>query len=105
MTSLTYSALGAPDYPKETADLYVDGKQFVLSDYNSLEVYGIKGKSFKTATQEKGLKEELIAFADAINGSAWPIPWWQQLQTAKIALLVEAQIMNSDDHSRDSNKE
>mgnify|MGYP001034767268 CR=1 FL=1 len=36
--------------------------------------------------------ERVIAFADAVNGGEWPAPWWQQLQAARIALAVEAQI-------------
>lgn len=92
VASLTYTALGFKDCPKEIADLYVDGKLFIMSDYKSLEMHGIKAKSFKTSIQEKGLREELIAFSDAINGTEWPIPWWQQLQSAKTGLLVEAQI-------------
>ncbi|KTD24331.1 oxidoreductase [Legionella lansingensis] len=100
VASLTYTALGAKDFPKETADLYVDGKLMVLSDYKSLEVHGIKGKSLKTSAQEKGLREELISFADAINNGSWPIPWWQQLQSAKIALLVEEQIAMMRDETR-----
>lgn len=89
---MTYTALGSKDYPKEVADLYVDGSLIVLNDYYSLAVYGNKSKSFKTSIQEKGLAEELIAFADAVNGCEWPIPWWQQLQSARIALIVEQQI-------------
>lgn len=92
VASLTYTAMGAKDYPKEMADIYVDGKLMVLSDYKSFDVYGMKRKSLKTAVQEKGLREELIAFSDAIQGGDWPIPWWQQMQAAKISLLVEDQI-------------
>lgn len=94
VASLTYTALGHKDYPKEEADLYFDGKIIKLSDYKSLEVNGMRGNSLKTRIQEKGLKEELVAFADAINGSDWPIPWWQQLQVAQIGLIVEKQIAN-----------
>jgi len=92
VASLTYTALGHKDYPKEMADLYVDGKLAVMKDYKRLDVYGVKGRSLKTAIQEKGLKEELISFADAINSGDWPIPWWQQLQTGRVGLAVEKQI-------------
>jgi len=94
VASLTYTALGFKECPKEIADLYVDGKLPALSDYKSLEAHGLKGKSLKTSMQEKGLREELVAFADAINGADWPIPWWQQLQSARIGLMVEKQIGN-----------
>ncbi len=92
IASLTYTALGDKSYPKETADLHVDGKTAILTDYKKLDVYGVKGKSFRTTVQEKGLKEELIAFADGIQKGEWPIPWWQQVQVAQTAFTVELQI-------------
>jgi predicted dehydrogenase len=90
LATLTYTALGNKEYPKEMADLYVDGKLAVMEDYKQLRVHGARVHSLRTAIQEKGLKEELIAFADAIRDGEWPIPWWQQLQTAQVALAVEA---------------
>ena len=94
VATLTYTALGFKDYPKEMVDLYVDGKLAVMEDYKCLHAYGMPGQSLRTSIQEKGLKEELIAFADAINGGDWPIPWWQQLQASQMALVVEGQIQN-----------
>jgi predicted dehydrogenase/threonine dehydrogenase-like Zn-dependent dehydrogenase len=91
VTTLTYTALGARDYPKEVADLYVDGKVVVLEDYKGMTVHGSgrQPKSFKTKGQEKGWREELEAFGAAIRSGEWPIPWWQQMQATRIALQVE----------------
>jgi predicted dehydrogenase/threonine dehydrogenase-like Zn-dependent dehydrogenase len=95
VASLTYTAMGNKNYSKELAEIYVDGKLLVMDDYNKLDVHGAKGQSLKTSIQEKGLKEELIAFADGINSGEWPIPWWQQRQTSSTALMVEEQIKPS----------
>lgn len=92
VATLTYTSMGSRDYSKEMADLYVDGMLAVMDDYNHLDVHGVRGRSLHTSMQEKGLKEELIAFADAVNGGAWPIPWWQQLQTSRLALAVQGQL-------------
>jgi predicted dehydrogenase/threonine dehydrogenase-like Zn-dependent dehydrogenase len=92
MATLTYTALGSSSYQKETADMYVDGKTLILNDYKKLEVYGATNKSLATSLQDKGLKEELIAFAVGIQSGEWPIPWWQQRQVAQIAFAVESQI-------------
>lgn len=92
VASLTYTALGFKEYPKEIADLYVDGKLIQLVDYKHLDVHGLKGQSMKTSVQEKGLKEELIAFSDAIRNGCWPIPWWQQLAVARTGLLIDRQL-------------
>jgi len=95
VATLTYTALGSRDHPKEMADLYVDGKVAVLEDYRRLTVAGAESRSLRTSSQEKGLMEELQAFADGIRAGSWPIPWWQQLQVARIALLVEQAITPS----------
>lgn len=94
VASLSYTALGSKDYPKEMADLYVDGRLAVLEDYKALAVHGANGRSLQTSVQEKGLKEELSAFAEAIRTGEWPIPWWQQLQTSRVALRVEAALLD-----------
>jgi predicted dehydrogenase/threonine dehydrogenase-like Zn-dependent dehydrogenase len=93
LASLTYTALGHKDHPKETAELYVDGKIAVLEDYKRLAVVGASGKDVATPAQDKGLQNELVAFADAINSGDWPMPWWQQLQVARLALAVESQLV------------
>src|SRR5688572_5986750 len=89
VATLTYTALGAVDYPKETADLYVDGTVAVLQDYKSLTVHGARGGSLRTRIQEKGLREELVAFADSVRRGHWAIPWAQQYHVAEVALRVE----------------
>jgi predicted dehydrogenase/threonine dehydrogenase-like Zn-dependent dehydrogenase len=92
VASLTYTALGHRDHPKELADLYTDGKLAVLEDYKRLLVIGTRERPPRSSVQDKGLKAELVAFADAVNGKGWPAPWWQQLQAARIALAVETQL-------------
>lgn len=90
VATLTYTALGAKDYPKEHMELYCDGKVFVLDDYQKLITYGVKAKEIQTKISEKGQKEEIEAFARCIlNGGEWPIPLWQQVQAMEIAFEVE----------------
>jgi len=92
VAGLTYTALGHRDHPKEQADLYVDGRIAVLEDYRRLRVVGTGERTPRPSLQDKGLKAELVAFANAVNGGGWPAPWWQQLQAARIALAVDAQL-------------
>lgn len=89
VASLTYTASGSTDYAKETAELFVDGRTAVLSDYRELSVFGGKRQALKTSSPDKGLRAELVAFANGIEKGEWPIPWWQQVQTASVALTVE----------------
>ena len=91
--TLTYTALGAPEYPKEQMDVYTDGKVLVLDDYKRLAVYGARAGGLERKTVDKGHLDELRALARTIQkGGEWPIPFWQQVQATKIALQVETQI-------------
>ncbi|MDP3812623.1 MAG: bi-domain-containing oxidoreductase [Hydrogenophaga sp.] len=90
VASLTYTALGNVEFPKETMEVFVDGMVISLDDYRTLTVTGGRAKPLETRTSNKGQKEELQAFAAAIRGQAeWPIPLWQQLQATRIAVDVE----------------
>ncbi len=94
VATLTYTALGSRAYPKETADLYWDGKVITLNDYREMEVFGMKKGSTSLATraQAKGLKEELLAFSNGIQSGEMPISWWQQREVSRIGFAVEEQI-------------
>ena len=71
-------------------DIYCDGKVLTLTDYRSLEVYGCDKPALNTAEPEKGHKEILNAFADAIcSGQADALPLWQQFQATRMAISVE----------------
>lgn len=83
IASLTYTSLGSKEHPKEQMEVFVEGKVLVLNDY----------KSPSSQIPEKGQKEELIAFANAIQeGEHWPIPLWQQAQAMEIAFQVEEKL-------------
>jgi predicted dehydrogenase len=93
LAALTYTALGSTDYPKEYLEVFVEGKVIVLNDYRTLTTAGVKIKGISTPVADKGHREELVAFARAIQqGGDWPIPLWQQIQATEIALRVEEQI-------------
>jgi predicted dehydrogenase len=94
VSTLTYTALGARDFPKETGEWFFDGKVAALDDYRRLTVHGTRG-GLRTAAQDKGLKEELLAFADAVRSGEWAIPWWQQSQVSRISFAVESAIAPS----------
>ena len=90
VATLTYTALGSGDHPKERLDIYLDGSVLSLDDYRRLTVAGRKAPGLETSAPAKGQKEELAALARAIrDGGPWPIPLWQQVQATEIALAVE----------------
>jgi predicted dehydrogenase len=88
--SLTYTALGSKDHPKERLEVYVDGKVLVMDDYLTLTVTGARAKGVESRLQQKGHLEELQAFARCIRqGGEWPIPLWEQIQATEISFEVE----------------
>ena len=90
VATLTYTALGSRDWPKEQMDVFVDGKVLNLNDWKSLTVSGAKAKGLETRAIDKGHKETLEAFLTAASGKGpWPIPLWQQIQATEMALSIE----------------
>ncbi len=97
VASLTYTALGSAAQSKERMDVYVDGAILSLEDYRELTIAGEEKPLLRSATSEKGQRQELQALADTIrSGGEWPIPLWQQLQATDIALQVQGQITGAD---------
>ena len=90
VASITYTALGSSDCPKERVEIFADGKVGILDDFKKLTLTGAKGYDCESRLSNKGHKEELQAFAQSIlKGGEWPIPLWQQVQATEIALRVE----------------
>ena len=95
VANLIYTALGNQKVPKETAELYFDGKIAILDDYKSLFVHGAEKLSYKSSSQDKGLRNELDHFANGIHQGEWPIPWWQQVQVTEMAFAVEEMLFEN----------
>jgi predicted dehydrogenase/threonine dehydrogenase-like Zn-dependent dehydrogenase len=90
--TLTYTALGHRDHPKERLEVFADNTVLTLDDYKSLSTTG-SGRGWRATTQHKGHVEELEALARALReGGAWPISLEEQLRAMRIAFAVEGQI-------------
>jgi predicted dehydrogenase len=90
--TLTYTSMGAKNFPKERADIFVDGKVIVLDDYKQLTV--TSGKGWKGLTMEKGQLEELEALAAAFKSRGqWPISLTDQLAATRVSFAVEKQLL------------
>jgi predicted dehydrogenase len=93
VATLTYTSMGSKDYPKETMEIFADGKVITMTNFESAQVIGLPRKKVESKVPEKGLKQELERFSECIrNGKEWPIPLWQQLQAMRIAFAVEGQL-------------
>jgi len=93
LASLTYTALGSRERPKERFEIFSDGRILEIDDYRRFAAYGCKARTIDLSAPDKGHRAEILAFADAIrDGGPWPIPLWQQLQASRIALDVEERL-------------
>jgi predicted dehydrogenase/threonine dehydrogenase-like Zn-dependent dehydrogenase len=93
VATLTYTALGSKDHPKEEFEVYFDGKVLAVEDYRVLRVVGLRSGGMTARIADKGHRDELIAFAKAVrDGGEWPSPLWQQCQATEIALDVESRL-------------
>ena len=91
VANLIYTALGSSGVPKESIDLYCDGKILRIVDFESFTAVGCKAKPLRQT--DKGYASELAAFARGVRGETpWPIPFWQQAEAMTIAFNVETRL-------------
>ncbi len=93
LCTLTYTALGAKEHPKEQMEVYADGAVLTLDDYRSLTSSGRKTPLWSSRTVDKGHRQELEALADTLlRDGPWPISLAEQVRATRIGFAVEAQI-------------
>lgn len=91
--TLTYTALGSRDHPKERMDIYVDGKVLVMDDYRHLSVSGGRHRGWSSKNADKGQLQELTALGDALQqGAQWPISLEEQMDATRVSFAVERAI-------------
>ncbi|MEM2591590.1 MAG: Gfo/Idh/MocA family oxidoreductase, partial [Thermofilaceae archaeon] len=85
---LYYLTTGDPSVPKEYLEVHGAGRSAILRDFRELElIAGSKKSVHKSMGQDKGHKNELQAFVDAVkSGGAMPIPLEWAIANTKITL-------------------
>ena len=73
--TISYFANGSKSLPKEYIEIYRTGTTAVLKDFKELQIFGSgKPHTKNLFSQDKGQKEMVKAFIDAVrNGAASPI--------------------------------
>lgn len=95
VATLTYTALGATAYAKERMEVFAEGSVFSMDDFRALNVVGQRRESLNLHKSDKGQKNQLRSFAEAIkSGKDWPSPLWQQAQATRIANAIETILSN-----------
>jgi predicted dehydrogenase/threonine dehydrogenase-like Zn-dependent dehydrogenase len=91
VATLLYTALGAADLPKESVEVYTDGRILVIDDYRALRVYGASLRGWSSPVQDKGHLEELRAFATHLLDGSQPVIELDALvETARVTLEAAA---------------
>jgi predicted dehydrogenase/threonine dehydrogenase-like Zn-dependent dehydrogenase len=76
IATISYFANGSRELSKEYLEVYGNGVTAVLQDFKELTIYGKKKKRYKLSNQDKGHRQEVFAFLDAVmKGQPAPIPF------------------------------
>jgi predicted dehydrogenase len=87
--SITYSALGAANQPKEHIEVMGARRSALLDDYRQLEIFDGKGTKKTGGSQDKGHRAEFQAFTHAIvTGGQSPIPQDELLLSSLATIFV-----------------
>ena len=86
IATIHYLANGSKDFPKERIEVFAGGKVMSCNNFRNSSVFGGKGK-FKTSSQDKGHRAELLEFVQAITkGGSWPISAKELLEVSKATI-------------------
>jgi predicted dehydrogenase len=88
---LDYFAIGSKQLPKENFEIHFDEKTIVIDDYKALRGHGINVNELKSTTSEKGHRQELEVFHNALKTGKQLIPLWDLKQTTETTFAISKQ--------------
>jgi predicted dehydrogenase/threonine dehydrogenase-like Zn-dependent dehydrogenase len=98
--AVDYLANGDKSFPKERVEVFCGGKIAVLDDFRALELVENGNRKTIKAAQDKGWKNEWIAFAKAIReGGEPPIPYEQLIGVTKASFAAMESIRKGEAQS------
>ena len=72
--TVNYFANGSKNFPKETLEIFGEGRVIRMENFRVTSGYGFKGfRSFRTWRQDKGHRAEIAAFIKAVGENAPPL--------------------------------
>lgn len=96
LCTLLYTSLGTDKLPKEYIEIYCDGKILIIDDFKELKIFGGKEKGWKSLHQDKGHKQELIEFAECVQGKrGLPISIEDIIQATEISFIIDEMVRKS----------
>ena len=90
ISTISYLANGDKSLPKERIEVFASGATAIIDDFKELTFYSRgKKKKKKLFSQDKGQKEEVKHFVEAIlNGTGWPIPFEEIYNTSLVTFKI-----------------
>ena len=96
--SISYFSNGNKELSKEYIEIFNGGTIFTLDDFKELNMYGPKGRRTIKGLQDKGHKEEINAFINAIHlGQPCPIPFDEIYNTTLFTFKAIESILSEGD--------
>ena len=87
--TVNYFSNGAKSYPKETLEVFSDGRVLRMENFRVTRGYGFQGfKKFKTFRQDKGHAAEVAAFLDRVARGGEPLISFGELANITLASLA-----------------
>lgn len=92
LCTLTYTSLGPGQKNREYIEIFRGGRLCVIDDFFRLHVHGHHGKGSRSWKQQKGYREELMAFHDYLHApNKPPIPLASMIQTTALSFCLAEQ--------------
>lgn len=96
VATLLYVSSGDGRVGKERLEVFCEGNTYMVDDFTSWNFAGEPGNS---RTQDKGHKEELVRFAQWLQGiSSAPIPLEELVETTRLTFTLQAMINQGSIH-------
>jgi predicted dehydrogenase len=90
---LLYLTQGSSIVPKESIEVFGGGQTAHLDNFNSVTFYGSSRKKKTAVSQNKGQKNQMRAFVEAISiGGPMPIPLDSLIDTTLVTLAAQESI-------------
>jgi predicted dehydrogenase/NADPH:quinone reductase-like Zn-dependent oxidoreductase len=87
--TVSYFANGCKRYPKETLEVFCDGRVLRLENFRVTRTYGAgRDRTFKTRHQDKGHMAEVQAFVDRVSAGGDPLMPYEELANVTQATIA-----------------
>ena len=93
IATISYFSNGSKELNKEYLEVFTNGQSIIVDDFKEMSIHGKTTKKLNLSTQDKGHKEEVKTFLEAIQkGKACPISFDETYNSMLATFKVEESI-------------